>query len=127
MLKLRPLSDWIVLKRHEYAHPTLYVHGQATHRGTVVAVGPGKPIKRFVEVVNPATGKLFKTRAGAEFGKRKPIDVIPGDVVEYSDYGWEEHEFGGEKYVFTRQDSIIGISSSTDPEGIQGHSSPSYD
>ncbi len=124
---IKPLHDWIVLKRHDYAHKTLYVHGQKTHRGTVIAVGPGRRLKKFIEVEDPINGKKFRTRAGNETGYRKPVDITPGDIVEYSDAGWEERVIDGEKYIFTRQDSVIGFSDSTDPEGLQGHASPDID
>lgn len=120
-MTIKPTEDWVVLERHEYKHKTLYVHGQETHRGTVVAVGPGKWIRRFVEVEDPLTGKRFKTRQGEHTGRRKPMDVKIGDVVEYSDAGWEERIIDGKPYVFTRQDSIFCFSDSKDGEGFQAH------
>jgi len=126
-MKIRPLSDWVVLKRHEYKHKTLYVHGAKTHRGEVVACGPGKRLKKWVEVQSPTTGRPFKVRAGYETGYLKPMDIKPGDVVEYSDAGWEEHTINGKKYIFTRQDSVICFADPTDTEGLQAHKSPEYD
>lgn len=120
---IRPLQDWIVLKRSEYQHKTLYVHGQQTHRGTVVAAGPGKRLKTWVEVEDPTTGKKFKTRAGDETGHLAPMDIKPDDVIEYSNAGWEEHTIEGEKYIFTRQGSVIGFANTEDTEGFQGHNS----
>jgi co-chaperonin GroES (HSP10) len=125
MIKIKPMEDWVVLERDEYAHPFLFVAGQKTHRGKVIAAGPGKWIRKFIEVEDPMSGKKFKTRAGGQTGNRKPMDVAPGDVVEFSDAGWQEHTIQGKKYVFTRQDSIIGFSDSKDPQGMQGHTSAS--
>jgi co-chaperonin GroES (HSP10) len=123
-MQIRPMSDWVCLKRHDYKHRTLYVHGAKTHRGTVVAVGPGKRLKKWVEVTSPVTGKSFRVRAGDETGYRKPMDLRPGDVVEYSDAGWEERIINNQKYIFTRQDSVICFADLLDTEGLQGHSSP---
>jgi len=123
-MKIRPLSDWIVLKRHEYKHKRFYIHGAETHRGTIIACGPGKRLKKWIEVKNPTTGKPFRARAGDETGHIKPMDLKPGDVVEYSDAGWEERILNGEKYIFTRQDSVICYADPKDTEGFQGHSSP---
>ena len=123
MTNIKPLEDWIAIKRHDYKHPTLFVAGAETHRGTVVAVGPGKWLRRWVEVTDPINGKKFRTRAGDQYGKRAPMDVKPGDVVEYSNAGWSEHIIDGEKYVFTRQGSIIGFGDPEDTQGLQGHNS----
>ena len=126
-MEIKPLSDWVVLKQHEHKHKTFFIAGASTHRGTVVAVGPGKPIKRFIEVTDPLNGKKFKTRAGAETRYRKPMDLVPGDVVEYSDAGWEERYINNEPYIFTRQDSVICFADTTDTEGFQEHRSAIID
>lgn len=122
-MQIKPMEDWIAVKRHEYKHRTLYVHGQTTHRGTVVAVGPGKWIRRWFQVKDPINGKPFRARVGDQTGKREPMDVKPGDVVEFSNAGFDEREINGEKYVFVRQPSIIGFGDTTDPEGLQEHDS----
>lgn len=121
MATIKPLHDWVVIKQHDYKHKVLYVHGQSTRRGTVIAVGPGKWMRRFIEVEDPINGKRFKTRVGDEYGIRKPMELKPGDVVEYSDYGWEERIVDNEKVIFTRQDSIFGFPDEEDTEGFQGH------
>ena len=120
-MKIRPLSDWVCLKQVEYKHPLFYVHGAKTHKGIVVAVGKGKRLKKWIEVKDPLNGKTFRTRAGNETGYIAPMHIKWGDVVEYSDHGWEERIINGEKYVFTRQDSVIGFSDLEDTEGLQGH------
>ena len=120
---IRPLEDWIVLKRAEYKHKTLYVHDQETHRGTGVAVGPGKWARGWLEVEDPIKGKRFKARVGDQTGKRLPMEIKPGDFIEYSNQGWEEREIAGEKYIFTRQGSVIGYANPKDTEGFQGHNS----
>lgn len=122
-MQIKPMEDWIAVKRHEYQHRSLYVHGQITHRGTVVATGPGKWIRRWKEVEDPISGKRFRARVGDQIGIREPMDVKPGDVVEFSNSGWDEREINGEKYVFVRQPSIIGFGDVDDPEGLQEHDS----
>ena len=123
MITFKPLSDWVVLKRHEYKHKSLFVYGAKTHRGTIIAVGPGKRLKKWIEVQDPVRGKTFRARAGNETGHIKPMDLKWGDVVEYSDAGWEERVIDGETYIFTRQDSVICYADPKDTEGFQGHNS----
>lgn len=120
-MKIKPLQDWVCVERVKYEHPFLYVHGAYTHKGIVIAVGPGKRIKKWVEVKDPLTGKPFRARVGAETGYKEPMQVAPGDVIEYSNHGWEEREIDGRKYVFVRQGSIIGFSDLEDKQGLQGH------
>ena len=127
MIKIKPLQDWIVLKKAEYKHKTLYVHDQQTHRGTVVAVGPGKRLRAWLEVEDPMKGKRFRARVGAETGKVAPMEIKPGDFIEYSNQGWEEREINGEKYIFTRQGSVIGYANPNDTEGLQSHNSAIID
>lgn len=123
---IRPTQDWLVLKRHEYKHKTLYVAGQQTHRGTVIATGPGKRIKAWKEVQDPLSGKFFRARVGDETGATAPMDVVPGDVVEYSNYGWEKRIIDNEEYIFVRQGSVICFADPEDTEGLQSHNSPEY-
>jgi co-chaperonin GroES (HSP10) len=123
------MEDWVALERHEYKHKSLYVHGAKTHRGTVVALGPGKWYRRVRDVKDPLTGKIFRTGAGGDqTGKRIPIvGVEIGDVDEFSDSGWQEHEIEGKKYTFTRIGSIFALSDLSDTETFQFHTSPDYD
>jgi len=120
-MQIKPLHDWICVKNVEYKHPIFYVHGAATHKGIVVAVGPGKRIRKWLEVKDPVTGKPFRARVGAERNAREPMDIVPGDVIEYSNNGWEKREIDGTEYVFVRQGSVIGFTDLEDKQGFQGH------
>lgn len=128
MKKIRPLEDWICLERIEYKHKSnIYVHGAITHKGVVVAVGPGKWRRNWLEVKDPVKGKSFRARVGSQTGTREPMDVKPGDIIEYSNQGWEERYIDGKQYIFTRQGSVIGFTDRTDSEGLQGHNSAIID
>ena len=128
-MKIRPLEDWVCLERQEYKHPRLYIHGAKTHRGTIVAIGPGAWYRRKRDVKDPLTGKIFRTGAGGDqTGKRVPPSGLEvGDFVEFSDAGWQEHEIDGKKYVFTKVPSIICFADPKDTQGFQFHTSPDYD
>lgn len=122
-MKIKPLEDWICGDRLEYKHRTLYVHNQETHRALVIAVGPGKRAKRWQEQEDPITGKRFRARVGPETDKIIPMEIKPGDVVEFSNYGWEDRVIDGKTYVFFRQGSVIGHANPDDTEGLQAHNS----
>lgn len=134
MTVIKPREDWVVIKQQQYKHPSLYVHHQQTHRGVVVAVGPGRYIRKYITKPHPfnSLGETvregtFRVRMGDQTGGIFPSEVKVGDTVEYSNYGWEEHEIGGEKYIFTREGSILGVALEDSLEGAQGHSSPDID
>lgn len=123
---IKCLQDWVCGERLEYKHKTLYVHGQETHRAKIVAVGPGKRIRRPIQVQDPLNGKWFKANVGDETGKVKPTTVKPGEIVEFSNNGFVEQEIDGKKYVFFREASIIGYADLNDTEGLQGHNAPEF-
>lgn len=102
--RVRVLSDRALVKPLPYMHPVLATPGVAVHKGIVLAVGPGRRQRRKVEfrqempdtpILGP-TGKparFAKTRTsgrvlyfedGPETGRMLPMQVKPGDVVEYS-------------------------------------------
>jgi co-chaperonin GroES (HSP10) len=123
MSTIRPLQDWVCGEPVEYRHKFLYVHGQSTHRAKIVAVGPGKRVKAWVTKQDPLNGRWFKIRLGDETGKVIPTTVKPGDVVEFSDKGFDKRWIDGKEYIFFREASIIGYADDSDPEGMQSHNS----
>lgn len=56
--------------------------------GKVLAVGPGKDDKR---------------------GRRRPPDVPIGELVTFSDSCGQEVEHEGKRYIFIREDDIVGF------------------
>lgn len=126
--KIRPLRDLVIIKPIEYAHPTLYVAGIELRKGIVVAVGPGRRVKRKIpwtipseayaegKVVNP--GKTFFVEDGAETGKIRPMSVKAGDVVEYGFRDVFAFELDGVKLIRVKEDNIYGTTDARTDSGL---------
>lgn len=95
-MKLRPLSDRIILRKAEVELKTpggLVIPGTAAEeklQGEVIAVGPGR---------------------WSERGERLPIEVKAGDRVQYTylPNGWHDIELAGEKFRVIRQENVVGV------------------
>ena len=93
-MKIRPLSDRVVIKRVEEEEQTsggILIPDTAKEkpvRGTVVAVGSGKVL---------------------ENGSARPLDVAPGDTILFTKYSGTEVVIDGEKHLVLREDDIVGI------------------
>lgn len=103
--RTRVLRDRVLVKVLPYVHPTLLTPGIEIHKGVVIAVGYGRrqrrktPFKQSVSDGAPVIGpggkvmKFAKTKLsdktlwfedGEETGAIIPMQVKPGDVVEFS-------------------------------------------
>lgn len=100
------LRDRVLIKPLSYVHPILETPGVEIQKGVVVAVGYGRRQRRKVEfkqnmadsapIIGPdgktvmqfgaskLTGKTLYFEDGAETGHIIPMQVKPGDVVEFS-------------------------------------------
>ncbi len=93
-LKLRPLSDRVVVQRDEAEETTAGgivlpdTAKEKVNRGRVVAVGPGKL---------------------TDEGQRVEPSVQPGDHVLINKYGGDEFEFDDVKYVILRESDILAV------------------
>jgi hypothetical protein len=103
--RVRVLRDRVLVKPLPYVHPILATPGVEIQKGVVIAVGYGRrqrrktPFKQAIEggpaITGPGgqvmkfTGSRLSDRTlwfedGAETGSIIPLDVSPGDVVEFS-------------------------------------------
>jgi len=95
-MKLRPLHDWVVIKRSEAEERSpggIIIPDTAKDRpseGVVVSIGPGS----------------YKKIKGKE--KFVPTTLQPGQRVAYPRYTAKEVEEGGEKFTLVREDDILG-------------------
>lgn len=114
-MTFRPLRDRVLIKPFEFQHPLLYVAGIKLHKGEVVAVGPGRRMRRKVPFRKHAgydQGAVW-VEDGDETGQVRPMRVKVGDVVEYSFRGTFEFRYEGENYVMVPEQSIYA----RDPTG----------
>jgi len=103
--RVRVLADRVLVKILPYVHPTLVTPGIEIHKGVIIAVGYGRrqrrktPFKQSIDGGPPVLGpggkvmKFSKSRLsdrvlwfedGDETGRIIPMQVSPGDVVEFS-------------------------------------------
>lgn len=102
--KLRVLRDRVLVKPIPYVHPVLATPSIEIQKGVVIAVGYGRRQRRKVEfrqelpdtqIRGPdgsvaqfsksrTSGRTLYFEDGAETGRVLPMQVKPGDVVEFS-------------------------------------------
>jgi co-chaperonin GroES (HSP10) len=104
--QVRVLRDRVLVKPLSYVHPILETPGIEIQKGVVIAVGYGRRQRRKVEfkqnladaapILGPdgktvmkfgaskLSGKTLYFEDGAETGNIIPMQVKPGDVVEFS-------------------------------------------
>src|SRR5487761_20575 len=108
MHRIRPLRDWVALRPIAYEHDFLTVIGIPLRQGEVVAVGPGRRMRRKLPYrKNPdRADEVTWFEDGAETGQRRPLRVKVGDVV---DFGWRsarEFRLGGELLLMVPEQSL---------------------
>ena len=84
--RVRVLRDRVLVKILPYVHPTLLTPGVEIHKAVVVAVGYGRRQRRKTPF-RQMEGNLGRTlwfEDGDETGMIIPMQVKPGDVVEFS-------------------------------------------
>ena len=93
-MKIRPLSDRVVIKRTKEEEKTkggIIIPDSAKEKpveGVVVAVGAGKALKD---------------------GKIRPLDVKAGDRILFGKYSGTEVKLDGEDHVLLREDDILAV------------------
>lgn len=110
-MKLRPLRDLVVVRPFTYEHPVLAVIGIELHKGRVVAVGPGRRMRRKVAYRRHEhnSDQIQWFEDGSELGKVRPMRVKEGDIVEYGFRSGIPFKFGREELVILPEQSIYGL------------------
>jgi co-chaperonin GroES (HSP10) len=110
-MKIKPLRDWVCIRPFSYEHPTLHVIGMTLHKGRVVAVGPGRRMRRKVAFKNHEenSDKVIFFEDGPEFGKTRAMRIKEGDVVEYSFRAGVPFQLGREELLMIPEQSIYGL------------------
>lgn len=133
--KIKPLRDFVAVKRLEYQHEVLFVAGQKLDKGEVVAVGPGRRMRRrvpFHKFSGKEEGAVF-VEDGAERvddnGKPliRPMRVKVGDIVEFGFRGQVDLEVDREKFVIIPEQSIYGKTTRAQNVGLFGKKSAGFD
>ncbi|MEJ1958850.1 MAG: co-chaperone GroES [Nitrosomonadales bacterium] len=93
-MKVRPLSDRVIVKRLEEERKTasgIVIPDAATEKpdqGEVIAVGNGK---------------------FGDDGKLRPTSVKAGDKILFGKYAGQTFKIDGQEFLTMREDDIIGI------------------
>ena len=96
-MKVRPLHDWTIIKRHapkEISAGGIIIPDAALDipaEGTVVAIGPGH----------------YKKEPGKK-EKFTPTTLKPGQRVYFMGYATQEIELDGREVIFIREEDILG-------------------
>lgn len=133
---IRPLRDRVLVRPIEYKHSMLFVAGVELRKGEVVAVGPGRRLRRRIPWMMPSDGtpgqsvnpgQTFYVEDGEESGKIAPMSVKVGDVVEYGFRDCFPVEYGGERLLMIWSKNIYGTTSARSDEGILEAASAAID
>lgn len=129
MHRIVPLRDFVCIAPIEYQHSFLYIAGILLRKGTVIAVGPGRrlrrklPYRRNPERVDEVT--WFED--GQETGSIRPLRVKVGDVVEFGWRAGTEFTLGGQKLLMIPEQSCYGLTTAAADTGIMEPQSMSVD
>jgi hypothetical protein len=85
---VRILRDRVLVKPLAYVHPVLITPGIEVQKGVVIGVGPGRRRRRMVgfKQMEGQIGRTLYFEDGDEYFPAQvlPMQVKPGDVVEFS-------------------------------------------
>lgn len=126
---IKPLRDLICVRPIEYQHAFLYVAGIRLRKGTVIAIGPGRRMRRKMPYrKNPERAdEVTWFEDGSETGVIRPMRVKVGDVVEF---GWRtgvEFEYEGETLLVIPEQSAYWLADSRADLGMLEPQSMSVD
>lgn len=94
-MKIRPLSDKIVIKKIDEA--------ETVSKGGILLTGSAKEKPDYAEVVAVGPG------GRDDNGKLIPMEVRPGDKVMMSKYAGTEVKLDGETYSIIKQSDVLAI------------------
>ncbi len=93
-MEIRPLYDRIIVKRVEQEKQT---------SSGIVIPDSSKEKPEQGEVVAVGSGRLMKD------GTLQPLQVKTGDTVLFGKYSGTTVKFGGEEYLFLKEEDVLGI------------------
>jgi chaperonin GroES len=95
---LKPLHDWVLIKRDEPE--------EKTASGIIIPnTAKGKPSQGTVEAIGPGT---YKKEQGKKEERFVPTVLKPGQHVFFIDYAARDVDLNGEKITLIREEDILG-------------------
>ena len=93
-MKLRPMSDCIIVKQHE--------EETVTASGIVLAFA--KTEKKFQgDIVRAGPGKIMDN------GQLRPMALKEGEVVLFGEYSGQKFKYEDQEYLMMREPDVIGV------------------
>ena len=92
-MKIKPLTDRVVLKRAEAEEKT---------KSGIILTGAAKEQPEFAEVVAVGPGGIID-------GKEVKMNLKKGDMVFMSKYAGTEIRFDGEDYIIVKEADILAV------------------
>lgn len=129
MHRIVPLRDFVCIAPIEYQHSFLYIAGILLRKGTVIAVGPGRRLRRKLPYRrNPdRVDEVTWFEDGQETGSIRPLRVKVGDVVEFGWRAGTEFILAGQKLLMIPEQSCYGLTTAAADSGIMEPSSMAVD
>ena len=93
-MKIRPLSDRVVVKRLDQEEKT---------KGGIIIPDSAKEKPQKGEVVAVGKGKH------ADDGKLIPLDVQAGDQILFGKYSGSDIKLDGTEYLIMREDEVLAV------------------
>ena len=93
-MKIRPLSDRLVVKRTQEEEKT---------KGGIIIPDTAKEKPLEAEVIAVGNGKV------SDDGKLRPLDVKKGDKILIGKYSGSEVKLDGEEHIILREDDILAV------------------
>jgi chaperonin GroES len=93
-MKIRPLSDRVLVKRLE---------AKETIKGGIIIPDTAKEKPQEGEVIAVGAGKV------GDDGKLRPMNVKAGDRILFGKYSGSEVKIDDEEFLIMREDDILGV------------------
>jgi chaperonin GroES len=106
MIKIRPMTDHVVIRRKG---------AQTKSAGGIIIPESAKKKEQLGVVVALGTGAVLAS------GQPIPIDLDVGDEVLFYMHGGTEIEYEGETYLFVRENDVLGVTKPADPSKLCPH------
>jgi co-chaperonin GroES (HSP10) len=119
-MKVRPLRDWVCIRPMAYTHEFLYVTGITLRKGEVIAIGPGRRVRRRIGYRNnpDRVDEVTYFDDGLETGAIRPMRVKVGDFVEFGWRAGREFTVGREKLIMVPEQSCYGLTDGRADQGL---------
>ena len=93
-MTIRPLHDRIIVQRIDEGEQKV---------GGIIVPDSAKEKPQQGKVIAAGNGK------SKDDGKRVPLDVKPGDSIQFGKYSGQEIKLEGNEYLIMREDDVLGV------------------